>query len=279
MSPAPILSAEQAAHLAQLTVDDVSLVIKLASLGLKAKEIQQYAAEIAEGGDPEIDLAPGAPRPVVIHAWSFVKDRGQYHSTYGLSSAQAGELLDLLHTDPKDAVKRIQAIVSERLRLRGSSRPVVVDLEGAPSSTSAKGGAPPSGDGGLSLLRQEIKRNSGVYGSYRFTAYPTSRPGGQAFAVGLGGGLYAFGQSKAVAVAAARIARVKGRSDDLVRPYIHFWMEGSSPRAASDIPAKVWDGRLGPHTEPPAEPATKAKTEAPTTSGGRASTPKGADAA
>ncbi|AYP71806.1 PAS-rich protein [Aspergillus spelaeus tetramycovirus 1] len=170
--------------------------------------------------------------------------------------------MDLLHSDPEQACSRIHGLVSDRLRKRGSSRPVKVDLEGSPSAKSAGNSAPSSGDGGLALLRREVKRNSGVYGSYQFAAGPTKRPGGQAFSVDLGGGLWALGQSKAVAVAAARICRVLGRHEDLVRPYIYYWASGSSPRSAADISEKVWDGRLGPHEDAPPEPATKAKTEA-----------------
>ncbi|UOK20168.1 hypothetical protein [Diplodia seriata polymycovirus 1] len=261
-APAPLhLTQEQASSIAELSTAEISAVIKLASLGLRPGGISEYATAIRDGKVPEPPSPNTAAKPITIVAWSFLKDRGQYHATYGLTAPRAGELTELLLTDADAAAREIATIVSDALRQRGSPRPVHVSLDGVPSRTKVGGEGAPTGDGGLRLLSQEIALNPGTYGSYRFTTESTGRPGAMAYRVRLGGGLCALAQSKKLAIAAARITRIKGRTDPLVRDFVAFWAEGSSVKFGTDIPAKIaFDGRLGPNEALPADPTTRATT-------------------
>jgi len=270
---ASLLSVDEADHIASIDVSSISAIIRLASLGMSPADTHQYAVDINDGRDPSFTVSPGEPRPIVIQAWSFVKDRGQYESTYGLTSAQAAELSDLLLSDPDAAVKEIRSIVAARQDKRGSTRPVVVTLAGAPTGGVPLSVAGPHSDGGRAQLKLEIPNNSGVYGAYRFEAHPTGRTAGQSFMVKLGGGLCILGQSKEVAVAAARIVSVKGRHDPLVAPYVFCWLSGSNPVGADDMSKKIWDGRHSPGDALPAEPSRKDKTVAPSEGGTYVSPP------
>jgi hypothetical protein len=256
-----LITKDQATRLFELDSSDYEVVIKLASLGLKASAVEKYVTEVFnERPPPSIDVS-GAPKPVRIVAWSFVKDRGQYNGTYGLSAAEAGDLTELLLSDRDAAIAKITTIVSDKLRRSGSQKPVVVLSDGIPSVNSRGKHTPPSNDGGLRLLSEEIRTNSGVYGSYKFAPEKTGKLGDQAFRVPLGGGLYIFAQSKKLAVAAARVTRVKGRSDPIVVSLVGFSLAGASPKFGTDIPSKIlFDGRLGPQDTPPKEPEAKAQT-------------------
>ncbi|AKE49498.1 capsid protein [Botryosphaeria dothidea RNA virus 1] len=258
-----LLTKEQASLLAALGEGEVAAIIKLASLGLRPTGILEYARAVDGDEVPAPPTPNTAAKPVTIVAWSFLKDRGQYHATYGLSAPRAGELLELLLTDADAAAREIHTIVADALRQRGSPRPVHVTLDGVPSRKKAGGEGAPTGDGGLGLLSQEIASNPGTYGSYRFVPEQTGQPGARAYRVRLGGGLYVFAQSKKLATAAARITRVKGRSDPLVRDFVAFWATGSSAKFGGEIPDKVtFDGRQGPNEPLQSDPTTKAKTTA-----------------
>jgi len=255
-----LLTKEQAEGVSELTPQGVAAIIKLASLGMRPDAIVQYATAILGDERPPLPAPSTSAKPLTILAWSFVKDRGQYGGAYGLTGSEAGALADLLLTDPTSAAKKITEVVTKRLRERKSPRPVHVSLEGLPSQASAGVARPPSSDGGLSALRVEIRSNSGVYGSYHFDARATGRPAGHAYAVRLGGNLHVLAQSKALCVAAARVVRVKGRSDPLVANLVCQWDEVGTPKFGSDISEKVGDGRLGPNDPIPGDAPKKAKT-------------------
>lgn len=262
---AKVLNEAQAEAIASLDNDVVTAIVKMASLGLKSGDISGYAADVFDGKDRAPPSPNTSPRPVRIVAWSFVKDRGQYHGTYGLSAARAGELTELLLSDPDAAAATISTIVSEKLRRNGSHKPVHVSLAAIPRASGKDGTPPPSNDGGLRLIRGEIRSNSGMYGSYKFQPVATGKLGAQSFRVPLGAGLYVYAQSKQLAVAAARVCRIRGRKDELVQHLVAQQTGDSSPRFGADISEKIsFDGRLGPNDTPPAVPGTKAKTVAHT---------------
>lgn len=261
---AKALNDVQAESIAALDEDVVTAIVKLASLGLRSSDISGYASDLAAGKDRGPPSPNTSPRPVKIVAWSFVKDRGQYHGTYGLSAARAGELTELLLSDPDAAATTISTIVSEKLRRNGSQKPVHVSLAAIPRASGKDGTPPPSNDGGLRLIRSEIRANSGVYGSYKFVPQATGKLGAHSFRVSLGAGLYVYAQSKQLAVAAARVCRIKGRKDELVQHLVAQQTGDSSPKFGADISEKIsFDGRLGPNDVPPPVPGTRAKTVAP----------------
>jgi hypothetical protein len=264
MSLNTIVSQDLASRLADLTVADLRTIVKVASLGYNAEAIHAGLGGVARGEEPELPKGVGAPRPLKIMAWSFVKDRGQYHDTYRLTSAKAGELADLLLRDVDAGREEIRSIVAGALSARGSNKPVEVDVTGVPGATSAQTGAPVLGRSAVAALKAEIRTNSGIYGSYRFDAEPTGRVGPSAFRVRLGGGLYATFQSKEGAVAVARICRVKGRRYPLVVDHVALWLEGKTPLYGDDIPSKVeFTGAASPSAPLLADPAGRTKTEAP----------------
>lgn len=261
-----MFTKEQAARVAGLEVGDLRAIIKLASLSLAPAATLAYAQDIVAGKEPDINGPSGKVHPITIQLYSFLKDYSQYNGVYGLTAERAGGLLDLCRTDEDAAVKQVTEIVAEALRRRGSPRAVLVTTVGKPVRHDATNGAAPTSDGGLRLLRAEVRSNSGLYGSYKFAAQPTGRAPTQAFSVDLGGSLFVFAQSKDAAVAAARIVRVKGRKDELVIGYTAMVVNGTKPVFAGDVSESIWDGRLGPSEPPPPPRASKAKTEMPVAS-------------
>lgn len=264
MSLSSIISKETAEHFSDVTADDLSAIVKALSLGYKPETLSAAIDSLNRGQDPVLPPATGAPRPITINAWSFVKDHGQYHDTYGLSSAKAGELQDMLRTDADKAIAEINKIVTDALRQKGSTRPVFVSRTGMPG-TSPAGESTPSGGLNRQELKDRIRRNPTVFGMYRFAAEDTGRDGPHKFRVKLGGGLYSVFSNKDGAIDIARICRVHGRHDEQISGYVAFWLEGKPPLFGSDIPERVtFDGRLTPDEELPADPAARAKTETTT---------------
>jgi hypothetical protein len=264
MSFSSVVNKELADKLAGLTVQDFEAVIRVASLGMKPSEIYNAAQATANGDEYSLPSGGGRPNPITIQAWSFVKDHGQFHDTYGLSSARAGELTDLLRTDQEKGIAEITAVVTAALRKKGSPKPVIVTLGGMPGAAATDHGGAPIVGGGRTALKDEIRRNAATYGLYKFVAIDTGRSGAHRFAVGLGGGLWAVSASKAGAVDVARICRVKGRADPLVADHVAFLLAGQTPRFGGDIPGKVsFSGKLDPSATPPADPVARDTTVSP----------------
>uniref|UniRef100_A0AB74UMC1 Capsid protein n=1 Tax=Pseudopestalotiopsis camelliae-sinensis polymycovirus 1 TaxID=3367397 RepID=A0AB74UMC1_9VIRU len=259
-----ILSPELCAKLSAITADELGAVIKAASLGLSAQRLHECIHAVNSGESPELPEVSGSPKPVTVQAWSFVKDRGQYADTYQLSSAQAGEIADLLLTDVEKGIAEITAIVTSALRRRGSARPVAVSTAGMPATRGAPPPVPGVGNAGRGALKEEIRSNAATYGLYKFDAEDTGRPGSLRYRVRLGGGLYATHPSKTGAIDVARICRVKGRAYPLIADRIYLWIDGKTPAVGSDIPDRVtFTGILPPLADLPADPTTRAKTESP----------------
>jgi len=263
MSLNDVFDVATAARVAQLERSDVDLIIKAAALGMKADAVYDGAVAIADGQVVELPKNLGAPRPVTINAWSFVNDRGQYHATYGLTDVKAAELKTLLRDSTDEGLKQIHDLVSAALRKRGSERPVAVSRDGMPGSSGAAQLPGPGRQGGATL-KAEIIRNPQLYGMYKFEAVDSGRPGPMRFKVALGAGLYATFPNKSGAIDVARICRVNGRDYPVIAGRVAFWREGKAPLTGGDIPESVkFDGKLGPGEQPPAEPVSKAATEAP----------------
>lgn len=239
-----IMTPAQAERVAQLESGDIVAILKMSSFSQKADDIIRIAHNIKDGQAvkvPDSVLSP-APKPLHIIAHSFVKDKKQYNVEYGMSDVRAAELAGLLCTDPQAACDQIKQIVSARLQMKGSEREVeVFPTQGpAPKSTVMK---PLEGDGGAAELTAEIAKRSHFYGQYQFEAELTNLPERYQYGVHLGDDLFALGQSKKSVIAAARICRVKGRFDDIVKEHIWYWQAGFLPIRDKYIPDTVWDGK------------------------------------
>lgn len=264
MSLSDVISKELADALSGLSVSDFQALARAGSLGLSPSALRAGVQAIERGDEAPLPPGGGQPRPLVIQAWSFVKDKGQYHDTYGLSSAKAGELTDLLFSDREKGLAEITSIVTAALRQRGSKRPIRVTAAGLPGASDVEGAAPAAGGSDRLALKDEIRRDPATYGLYQFLAEDTGRSGGERFRVGLGGGLYACHQSKVGAVDVARICRKHGRDFPLIHDHIVFWMEGMNPVRGDAIPSRItYSGVLPPNGEPPADPVARAKTSSP----------------
>jgi len=272
MSLSSVIPDDVLERLSSLEIGDFTVIASAISLGYSPHALGEAIMKLADGGDPSLPAVNGNPRPLTINAWSFVNDKGQYQHTYGLSSARAGELKGMLLESRDDACREISAVVTARLRARGSERPLIVSLDGMPGGTGVDPSPPGSGKPGKEL-KQEIVRDSARYGQYTFVASDTNRSGSLRFRVHLGKGFYAVFQNKVGAVDVARIARVKGRFDELVSDHICLWPNGAVPRFGSDIPEKYeFDCILPPSAPTPPEVGNKAATAAteqkPSTTGG-----------
>jgi len=263
MSLSDIISGELAEKLSALSVDDFKAIARAGSLQMGPQALYEGVRTLATGGGPTLPGGGGAPRPLVIQAWSFVKDHGQYHDTYGLSSARAGELTDLLRSDQDKARAEITSVVTAALRQKGSPRPVTVTLQGMPGAPSTDHSLRPGSGPARAALKAEIRREPAFYGMYTFSVEDTGRSGAQHFRVSLGGGLYATSTSKQGAIDAARICRRHGRRHELIAPMICFWLKGKEPLYGDSIPEKVtFGGILAPNDTPPSDPVAKDKTVA-----------------
>lgn len=263
MSLNGIISASLAGKLSELTVEDFVALVRAGSLGLPPAKLREGVQVIAGGGHYELPQGGGQPKPLVIQAWSFVRDHGQYHNTYGLSSARAGELTDLLRSDYDRAVEEITKIVSASLRQRNSPRPVVVTPAGMPGAPTTDHSSRPVTSSDRNALKEEIKRSPATYGLYSFAVKDTGRSGGERFSARLGGGLFALHASKQGAIDTARICRLRGRRFDLIAPNIAFWLEGKGPVYGDAIPDRItFDGRLEPNGSAPDDPVVRDRTVA-----------------
>lgn len=263
MSLNGIIGTALAEKLVDLSVDDFIALARAGSLGLPPQKLFEGVQAIASGATYDLPTGGGQPKAIVVQAWSFVKDHGQYHDTYGLSSSRAGELTDLLRSNRDAAVAEIAAVVTAALRKRGSPRPVVVNTNGMPGAPTTDHSARPITSTNRNALKEEIKRSPATYGLYRFVAEDTGRAGAERFAVRLGGGLFAFHQSKQGAIDTARICRRLGRRHEPIIASIAFWLGGKNPVYGDAIPTKVeFTGVLGPNEEVPADPVVRDRTTA-----------------
>lgn len=239
-----VMTPAQAERVAQLESNDIVAILKMSSFSQKAEDIIRIARSIKDGQAIKVpdSVLSSAPKPLHIIAHSFVKDKKQYNVTYGVSDERAAELAGLLYTDPQAACEQIKQIVSARLEAKGSEREVEVLLTQGPPSKSMIT-SPLEGDGGAKELAAEVARRANIYGQYQFEAEPTNLPERYQYGVHLGDDLFALGQSKKAVIAAARICRVRGRFDDMVKQHIWYWAPDFLPVRDNYIPESVWDGK------------------------------------
>jgi len=261
MSLSDVISRELAGKLSDLSVADFQALARAGSLQLGPKALHDGVKALARGEDATLPLGGGQPRPIKILAWSFLKDHGQFHDAYGLTSARAGELTDLLRSDREKAVAEIATIVTAALRKKGSPRPVSVSLEGMPGVPATDHSSRSIAGGTRASFKEEIRRDPAYYGMFSCTVEDTGRSGAQRYRAKLGGGLYATHGSKVGAIDVFRICRKHGRAHELIVDNVAFWLEGREPLFGDSIPSKViFDGRLSPNADPPSEPVGKSKT-------------------
>nr|QKK35420.1 capsid protein [Erysiphe necator associated polymycovirus 5] len=251
------LTVEDAKRISEVGEPIVRVVIKLAANGLTSERILALARAVAGGEPAPFDLAPGQPRTLKIQAYSCLHDPRQYADLYGMTEAVASELRIQFKVEPEVVCERITQIAVEALRRRGSPRGVVVTMDGTPGSPPTSPSPTTSSSDRLRAFKAEIASNSGVYGSYVFEARPTYRDLTRAFSVDLGWNCFVLAQSKALAIAVARIVRVKSRHDPSVRDFVHYIDPGNNALAGMDIPPTKPDlaveprGAVTPSTRDP----------------------------
>jgi len=262
MPVSDFVTPELAAKLANVTPDEYSNLVKLTSLGMTPSQVIEAVQALNAGNDPELPTTGGRPKVLTIQAWSWLNDPAQYRDTWGCTTAEAAALKDKFETDADAAVKELTDLLNTKNRSRGSTRPIAVTTANSPGGGSpGQPGNPGAGKAMRAALKDHIRTNPVLFGSYNFTAEDTGFPGNMRFRVRLGGGLYAVAPSKTAAVDVARIARVEGRRHPLVTDHVVFWLEGKPPLVGSHIPEKVtFDGKLRPNDAAPADPTPKDKT-------------------
>uniref|UniRef100_A0AB74UEX5 Capsid protein n=1 Tax=Phyllosticta capitalensis polymycovirus 1 TaxID=3367395 RepID=A0AB74UEX5_9VIRU len=232
------------------------------SLGFNPGDLYDAYVSTHRGNPVVLPPTTGTPKPLKVVAWSFVKDRGQYEATYGISSARAGELEDLLLRDREEGIAQIREIVANHPRTKASKRSVDVVDDGIPMAAGGTSAAQPSMSD-IKALKAEIRAHSARYGEYKFGVEPTDARGSMAYRVRIGGGLYVYHQSKEGAVAAARIVRVNGRDHPLVSGHVFLALEGRTPVPNQGISPKYdYDGIGGPREEPLEDPVPTPPTRA-----------------
>lgn len=263
MSLSDIISTDLASALADLSVADFTALVKAASVGFGPSKLKAGVDAIHRGDEVPLPSGLGQAGSLKIVAWSFCSDHGQFADTYGVSVARAAELKHQLRYTPDDAIAEIRKIVTDALEKKGSLRPVVILRDGIPGSGTTDHSGPRSAQL-KSDLKKEIKSRGTLYGMYKFVAEDSGRQGDLHFRVRLGAGLWATAASKSSAIDVARICRVNGRSHELVADRVCFWRDGKAPVFGVDIPESVtFDGKLKPGQALPADPVSKARTEAP----------------
>nr|QVU39973.1 hypothetical protein [Magnaporthe oryzae polymycovirus 2] len=263
MSLSSAFNSDVLSRLANLSLDDLKTVHGAVTHGYTAGTFFEALQAHKQGRDPELPSIRVQPRPLVINAWSFVNDRAQYNGVYGLSAAEATDLREQILSDRKAGFERIEKIVGDRLRQKGSNKGVSVSEAGMPGESSGPG----AGDRSpvARELKKEIAAHGARYGRYKFVASETVLGGPHAFVVNLGGGFGAYFANKRGAIDVARIARVQGREFELIQGYVGFLPPGeTNPQFGKAInPKATWDCKLGPDDKAPPAPTPKATTAAP----------------
>nr|QVU39980.1 hypothetical protein [Magnaporthe oryzae polymycovirus 1] len=255
------VSAATAKSLTQHSPEVFNTFARLVTLGFSPPELRAALVRVANGEEVPLPGNLGRPRPLTINAWSFCVDRGQYADTYGLDDAEAGRLKGVLRTNADDGVAEITKLVTDKLRVSGSSRAVHVTKSGMPQSVVTGSGLKPGKQGGADL-KTVILTNPALFGMYTFAPTDSGVPGPLRYRCRIGSGLYACFPSKRGAIDVARICRVHGRDHEAIAGRVYFIREGKAPLTGADIPEKVkFDGKLRPDEPVPADPVNSPRTE------------------
>lgn len=243
-----LVSKDIAELISDLSVEVVVAILRLSSFGFNPDQILQYCEKVKDGEELGSLPTAGSPKPLVIQAYSFLSDTSICVKKFGMELSTAAATLELIKTDPEGAVATVREVVGAYLQKQGSTKPVVVTLNGMPSS---KGGPSISGDGGKAELAALMKRYQTAAGSYKFEAVQQGPVGPEHYMVRLGGNLVTVGQNKVVAVKAAALVRVLGRKHPVLVKYVRLYAPGRSLAAADKIKDSVYDGTLAPDDKLP----------------------------
>lgn len=260
MSLSTTFNKDTLERLGNLERQDFVAFASAVTLGYNPTTFFEAVQGFKNGVDPQLPQSTGQPKPLTVNAWSFVNDRAQYNGVYGLSTADAAAIKELLMRNRDEAVKQIEDLVSDHLHRRGSNKSANVSLEGMPGDRSGPGASESSSV--ARELKVEINSAGSRYGRYHFEAVQSPLGGPHAYTVPLGGGFSAYFANKRGAIDVARIARVRGRHFPLIDGYVGFLHpEAKDPVFGSSIPSKAaWDCTMGPDDTPPAPPTGKAPT-------------------
>lgn len=258
---ASVLRGSDLTRVRALRTTDVEMIARVLALGVQPGDV---AAALA-AYDPNTEYEPlpvGGAAPVrVILAYSFVRDPGQYHGTYGQTAEWARECQGLLETDPDAAIERIAAVVNARLRDRGSSAVAEVRL-GQPRGTPNTGPGSQGPDAHYGALQHLMVSYSGQAGAYQFEATDSGDRKTPRYRVDLGGGLMAGAQSKKAAIMAAKLTRVFGRHKPELVPYVGYaaddgetWGGDIEDDAPDGRPERARPRERSPRVQSPKTPA------------------------
>jgi hypothetical protein len=242
MASFALFNRSSAGRFSAVTVDDITHVIKLSTLGMTAQHIKTHLSDVAAGKSNVLTLEPPGRKPLVIQAYSFLRDSNQFEVLYGMSAEVASGLIKKLETDPEFVRQEIQKVVYARLALTKSPRPVSVIFDGAPSG-KVPGGPTGTHDGGAAELGRLISQNSVVYGLFQPEVEDSNVLGESRFRVRLGGGLVVVGQSKLLAVRAAKVVNVNGRDHSAVARLVRGVDKNGRLLDSTQIPADWWSGK------------------------------------
>jgi len=244
-----IVSKPIAQEIAALNEGAIKAILRIASCRKNAKEILEICERVAEG-DSTIDTRElGQPKPLKIQGWSFINDHQICCGRYGMSVAEAAETKEMCHTNPAEALRTIQNVVARYLAGIGSTRPFIVTLDESISRVGGK--RQPSGnDGGRARLAALARGYSPFVGAYSFSVQDSGKQGPEAFFVDLGDNLAVAGQSKTVALSAARLVRILGRHHAELQQFTRYFVPGYGLQPAGKIHASVGDGIQAPEDPP-----------------------------
>lgn len=245
-----LISVANAKLVVELDQAVLDAVLRLASMGFNPEGVMDYCQKVADGEAPAVTAATGGAKPLVIQAYSFLRDQSICVGKYGMDLTVAAQALETIRRDPEEGRRIVLEAVNAHQIRKASPKPVVVTLDGMPAargSTNAGGG-----DGGKAELSELMRRNQAIAGQYNFPVLDNGPDGPERFRVELGGNIAVVGQNKNVAHKAAALVRVLGRRHQTLVKYVRLHVPGKPLAPSTKIPEAVYSGVIAPDEEPPA---------------------------
>lgn len=244
-----LVSLANAKLVVDLDQEVVNAILRLASMGLNPEGVVDYCQKVADGETPPVASATGGAKPLVIQAYSFLRDQSICVGKYGMDVTDAAKALEVIRKDPEEGKRIVLEAVNAHQVRKASPKPVVVTLDGLPA---ARGGVRTGGgDGGKAELSELMRRNQAIAGQYSFAVLDNGPDGPERFRVELGGNLAVVGQNKNVAHKAASLVRVLGRRHQTLVKYVRLHVPGKPLAPSTKIPEAVYNGVIAPDEEPP----------------------------
>nr|BED98304.1 MAG: PAS-rich protein [Aspergillus flavus polymycovirus 1] len=240
---ATILAGKDLGRLRMLNEGDCQVFTQLVASGISPRLVPEVLRSYDPGRAYSPQSAHGVRPTRNIMAYSFVRDANQYRNTYGQSDEWAGRLRGLLEEDRPTALAMIERVVNAKLAAKGSDAVAKVEYgqgRGSPGSATTGGESDPN----YPDLARKMRQFAAQAGIHRFNAVDAGEPRERRFVCALEGGLITGAQKKATAQMAARLCRVLGRYDPVLKPYIGY-IDDSGVRRWDAVPARFPSGAVG----------------------------------